>query len=126
MKRIAIYALAGLAAVSSFANDFSGKGGACNALLCSQRRVADLDTQVGRMNAKHRDNAAVRELSTKLAGKNAVTKRSELVKFFAFTDAMDSTAMEKQVERRLNDNQSDKVSNDDVRKLVGILNGDNE
>ena len=126
MKAIVFPLVASLLAAPAFANDLSGNKGFCSVLMCSQRRVADLDAHVARLSSKHQNNTAVRDLSTKLAGKTLAGKRGELVKFFAFTDAMDATDAEKQVERRLNDGQSDKVSNDDVRKLVAIVNGDNE
>lgn len=127
MKPIIVCLVATLVATPTFANDFSGKSGGCNALLCSSRRVVDLDNHVRGLSTRHQNNGAVKDLSTKvLQRKSAAAKRTELVRFFAFTDAMDATEMEKQVERRLNDGQADKVSNADVRKLVDILNGENE
>lgn len=126
MKTLVLTWVASLLAVPALSNDLSGNKGFCSVLMCSSRRLTDVDAHVAKLKAQHPSNTAVGELATALGAKGVPAKRAALVKFFAFREGLDATEMEKRVEHRLNDGQADKISNDDARKLVSILNGENE
>lgn len=127
MNKIVIgMSLAFLAMAPAFANDFSGKSGGCNALLCSARQVADFEKEAKRLEKTHPTNVAVKELVHSLEQKPAQGKRAELAKFFAFHKEMDATDKQKAIERRLNDGQSDKLTNAEIDALVAILEGQTE
>jgi len=118
-----------LAIVASAAfgnNDLVRNKGFCKVRTCSSRRGVDLEVQTRRLRAKHSQNTAIGELAVRLEGKAGKTQSAEAVRFFAFTDSVDSTDLEKAIERCLNDGQSDKLSNDEIQMLSDVLTGANQ
>jgi len=98
--------------------------GDCLTLLCSSKKVTQFEIEVKAVRARHPGNAAVNDLAVQLgAAISPNAKNAVVVKFFALKGAMDSNDLEKTMESRLNDGQSDKVSNADVQRLTDVFVG---
>lgn len=95
----------------------------CIGSACSSRKAAEFESEVNRVSKKHPENAAIRDLATKLKGKKASEQNGVLKDFFALDKAVDETAMEKSIDAKLNDNASDKLTNAEVRRLADVLTG---
>lgn len=101
--------------------------GDCLSLLCSAKKSSEFEREVKSLRARHPENAAVSDLATQLGrAADAKSKNAVVVKFFSLKSAMDESDLEKSMERRLNDGQTDKVTNADTRRLTDVFVGNAE
>ena len=95
----------------------------CIGGACASRKAADFENEARSLAKKHPENAALRELTKNLQGKSP-TQQNALVKtYFQLDQAADETAVEKAIDRKLNDNSGDKLTNAEVLRLADVLTG---
>lgn len=95
----------------------------CIGSACSSRKAADFENELKRARKAHPENAALKELATKLSGKRPAEQNATLKTFFQLGNGADDTTVEKAIDKKLNDGSADKLSNAEVLRLADILTG---
>ena len=107
---------------SAFAGDTQHKEG-CMDNECASRKAADFEKEVKKAEKAHPENAALKDLATKLKGKRPSEQNAVLKAFFALGNGADETAVEKSIDQKLNDGAADKLTNAEVLRLADVLTG---
>lgn len=126
-RKLALPGALALMFVTAVASASGSDGRPCAGPFCSARKAADVERMVGTLRAKHPGNMALVDLGRKLAAaSSSQAKGTATAEFFALKSAADDNDVEKAIDRRLNDGQSDKLTNAEVRALADVLSGNAE